>query len=232
MHRSPLPDARLLLCDRLIAFDHHKQRVHLVALADAAGAPAAEAWLTATEARARGDRAPSAACGAATARGRCAALRRPRGPRGLPRQHRRLQARDLRGRELRDLPDHRAAQRRRDRPGRRLPRPARPQPRAARGAAAPRRPLRAELLARALPARRPRAERRVQADQGHRPARRPSRRGRLSRRRAARRREVARREPHDRRPRAQRPRPRVRAGERATCRRSWPSSPTRRSTSS
>ena len=50
VHRSPLPDAKLLFCDRVIAFDHHKQRVHLVALADAGGASAAEAWLTATEA--------------------------------------------------------------------------------------------------------------------------------------------------------------------------------------
>jgi para-aminobenzoate synthetase len=49
VHRSPLPDATLLFCDRLIAFDHHKQRIHLVALADAGGAPAAEAWLAATE---------------------------------------------------------------------------------------------------------------------------------------------------------------------------------------
>jgi para-aminobenzoate synthetase len=50
VHRSPLPDATLLFCDRVIAFDHHKQRVHLVALADPAGAPVAEAWLAATEA--------------------------------------------------------------------------------------------------------------------------------------------------------------------------------------
>ena len=49
VHRSPLPDATLLFCDQVIAFDHHKQRVHLVALADADGAPAAEAWLAATE---------------------------------------------------------------------------------------------------------------------------------------------------------------------------------------
>ena len=99
VHRSPLPDATLLFCDRVIAFDHHKQRVHLVALADAAGAPAAEAWLTATEAEleAIARRPPPRA---ARARGRRAALRRPRGPRGLPRQHRGLQARDLRGREL------------------------------------------------------------------------------------------------------------------------------------
>jgi para-aminobenzoate synthetase len=49
VHRSPLPDAALVLCDRLIAFDHDERRVHLLALADAAGAPAAEAWLAATE---------------------------------------------------------------------------------------------------------------------------------------------------------------------------------------
>jgi para-aminobenzoate synthetase len=49
VHRSPLPDAALVLCDRLIAFDHEQRRVHLVALADAAGADAVEAWLAATE---------------------------------------------------------------------------------------------------------------------------------------------------------------------------------------
>src|SRR5215207_609916 len=39
-HRSPLPDAALMFCDRLIAFDHDEREVHLVALADppAAGA--------------------------------------------------------------------------------------------------------------------------------------------------------------------------------------------------
>jgi para-aminobenzoate synthetase len=44
-HRSALPDAALVFCDRVIAFDHLTRRVHLVALGDAA---AAEAWLTAT----------------------------------------------------------------------------------------------------------------------------------------------------------------------------------------
>jgi len=47
-HRSPLPDAALVFCDRLIAFDHDEREVHLVALADAPGAAAAEGWLTAT----------------------------------------------------------------------------------------------------------------------------------------------------------------------------------------
>jgi para-aminobenzoate synthetase len=49
VHRSPLPDAALLLCDRLIAFDHDEQRVHVLALADAEGAAEADAWLAATE---------------------------------------------------------------------------------------------------------------------------------------------------------------------------------------
>jgi para-aminobenzoate synthetase len=49
VHRSRLPDAALLLCDRLIAFDHDEQRVHVLALADAAGAAEADAWLAATE---------------------------------------------------------------------------------------------------------------------------------------------------------------------------------------
>jgi para-aminobenzoate synthetase len=48
-HRSLLPDAALVLCDRLIAFDHDERCVHLVALADATGAAAAEEWLAATE---------------------------------------------------------------------------------------------------------------------------------------------------------------------------------------
>jgi para-aminobenzoate synthetase len=53
VHPSPLPDAAFLLCDRLIAFDHHERRVYLVALAEPAGAPAAEAWLAATAGRLR-----------------------------------------------------------------------------------------------------------------------------------------------------------------------------------
>jgi para-aminobenzoate synthetase len=49
VHRSPLPDAALMFCDRLIAFDHDQRRVHLLALTDAMGAAAAETWLAATE---------------------------------------------------------------------------------------------------------------------------------------------------------------------------------------
>jgi para-aminobenzoate synthetase len=49
VHRSALPDAALVFCDRLIAFDHDQRRVHLVALADASGAAAAEVWLAEAE---------------------------------------------------------------------------------------------------------------------------------------------------------------------------------------
>jgi para-aminobenzoate synthetase len=48
---SPLPDAGLLLCDRVIAFDHRERRIHLVALTEAAAADDAERWLAATEER-------------------------------------------------------------------------------------------------------------------------------------------------------------------------------------
>jgi len=48
VHRSALPDAALVFCDRLIAFDHDEHRVHLLALADSAGAAEADAWLAAT----------------------------------------------------------------------------------------------------------------------------------------------------------------------------------------
>src|SRR5215207_6685950 len=49
VRRSPLPDAALVFCDRLIAFDHDERRVHLLALAGATGAGPAEDWLVATE---------------------------------------------------------------------------------------------------------------------------------------------------------------------------------------
>src|SRR3954451_23886709 len=48
VHRSPLPDAALVFCDRLLAFDHDERRVHLLPLAAPAGDAAAEAWLAAT----------------------------------------------------------------------------------------------------------------------------------------------------------------------------------------
>ena len=54
VHRSPLPDAALVFCDRLIAFDHDERRVHLLALADATCAGGAEEWLATTERRLEG----------------------------------------------------------------------------------------------------------------------------------------------------------------------------------
>jgi para-aminobenzoate synthetase len=51
VHRSSLPDAALVFCDRLIAFDHDERRVHLLALVDGTDA---EEWLAATERRLAG----------------------------------------------------------------------------------------------------------------------------------------------------------------------------------
>jgi para-aminobenzoate synthetase len=51
VHGSPLPDAALLLCDRLIAFDDRERHVYLLALADDSGAEAAGAWLATTAGR-------------------------------------------------------------------------------------------------------------------------------------------------------------------------------------
>ena len=50
-HASRLPDAALMLCDRLIAFDHAERHVYLLALADPSGTEAACAWLATTAER-------------------------------------------------------------------------------------------------------------------------------------------------------------------------------------
>jgi len=50
---SALPDAALLLCDRLIAFDHRERRLHLLALTDADGVDDADGWLATTQQRLR-----------------------------------------------------------------------------------------------------------------------------------------------------------------------------------
>lgn len=44
-HDAELPDAFLLLADRIVAIDHELGRVHLLALSDPAGTPLAERWL-------------------------------------------------------------------------------------------------------------------------------------------------------------------------------------------
>ena len=51
-HRAAHPDAGFILADRVLAFDHLRRRVHLLALAAHADAEA-EAWLASTEARLR-----------------------------------------------------------------------------------------------------------------------------------------------------------------------------------
>ena len=112
-HASPLPDAALLLCDRVIAFDHRERRIHLLALAAAGGDGGGRRVARRDGAAARPARARPAAASAGARPARHAALRASRRrARGLPGEHRRLPARDPRGRELRDLPDDGAAQRR------------------------------------------------------------------------------------------------------------------------
>jgi para-aminobenzoate synthetase len=48
VHEAPTPDAALIFADRLVAIDHAKGTVHLLALADAATQASAESWLTTT----------------------------------------------------------------------------------------------------------------------------------------------------------------------------------------
>ena len=64
VHHSPLPDAALQFCDRLIAFDHDERRVHLLALAEAESAGAAEEWLATAELRLEGLPQPAPAAAA------------------------------------------------------------------------------------------------------------------------------------------------------------------------
>ena len=60
-HGSDLPDAGLILADRLLAFDHHSGELHLVCVAPAGDPAAATDWLEATAGRlARMDRRPIA----------------------------------------------------------------------------------------------------------------------------------------------------------------------------
>jgi para-aminobenzoate synthetase len=59
VHRSPLPDAALVFCDRLIVFDHDERRVHLLALAEGTRGAAAEQWLATTERRLEGVAQPA-----------------------------------------------------------------------------------------------------------------------------------------------------------------------------
>jgi para-aminobenzoate synthetase len=52
-HRSPLPDAAFLFADRIVAFDHGENAVHLVALDNGAGRRDTDRWFDATEAELR-----------------------------------------------------------------------------------------------------------------------------------------------------------------------------------
>ena len=186
---------------------------------EAGGGEDADAWLAATGQRLRAlAREPPPLPPAPAAPG-TPALRAARPAGRLPGEHRRLPARDLRGRELRDLPDDGAAQRR-----------ARSTRCAAYRALRARNPAPFAALLRlgelsvlsSSPERFLRVDRdagrRVAADEGHGGAAGRAVRGRLPRRRAAAGREDPRREPHDRRPRPQRPRPGLAARARSRSR--------------
>jgi para-aminobenzoate synthetase len=68
-HRSPYPDAALILADRLLALDHHQGHTYLLCLHEPGGEEAAEAWLvaTATHLAALGSSAPTVPTGEGSA---------------------------------------------------------------------------------------------------------------------------------------------------------------------
>ena len=204
-HHSPWPDAQFILSDRLIVFDHHEGATYAVCLAHSEAD--ARPWLERTV-RELTTLAPLADPAGSAAATELHAIARAV---ALPRRHRSLQARDRRRRELRDLPDERAPQRRQGRSADGVPRAAQAQSGAVRRLHALRPHGHPQLVARALPAHRPRRLDRGEADQGHRSAGRHGGRGSSDPRHAGDQREDAGGEPHDRRPAAQRPR----LGERA-----------------
>ena len=209
-HRSPLPDAALVFCDRLVAFDHDERGVHLLALADATGVAAADAWLAATERGSNGPPRPRPQPPAAGALYFAAREARDAYLANIAAcKHEIFEGEtyeiclttELRGDGAIDpLAAYRALRARNPAPHAALLRLGD----VSVLSSSPERFLRVDR------------ERIVESKpmKGTAAARRPPRRGRLPRRRAARRRQVARREPHDRRPRAQRPRARLRAGQR------------------
>ncbi len=227
-HESSLPDAAFVFAGRMIAFDHAERRTYLLALAERGGEVEAERWLAATARRLESlpHRAwrgaflarMSTENGTADAmRGRCrrwAALARPR--------ERYLEEIAECRRLLAEGETYEVCLTNAIAVDRMAPRPAGALPALRRVNPAPfsvlhplRRRRGAQLLARALPARRPRPPGRGEADQGDEPPRGEPGRGRAARRAAAQRREEPGREPDDRRPAAQRPRLGLRGRHRA-----------------
>ena len=214
-HESPLPDAAFVFADRMIAFDHAERAPTCSASPSPAARHEADEWLAATAARlARAAAACERLCdGDAPASPVELRLARPR-ERYLEEiaECKRLLAE---GETYEVCLTNAVVAECRARAAGALPRPAPGQPGAVRLLRALRRRRRAQLLAGALPARRPRPLGRGEADQGDEPPRRDRRRGRAPRRAPARRREEPGREPDDRRPAAQRPRLGLRGRHRA-----------------
>ena len=219
--RTPrrMPDAAFVFADRLIAFDHERGRTYLLCLAEPGDEPQPRPGSldrrSQPAARPRGRRSAERPGRSSRSRDSPLATARPRrsSPR-LARSHEQYlddiaacQQRLRDGETLRDLPHQQDHRRGRRRPARALPDAAPRQPGALRGLPALRRARRAQLLARALPARSTATagRRRSRSRAPRRAATTPAEDVRLAE--ALRdRREEPRREPDDRRPAAQRPR--------------------------
>ena len=106
-HRSPWPDAQFILSDRLIVFDHLEGHTYAVCVAHSEAD--ARPWMEQTVRELKALAPLPAPAGSAGRDGRVHAMARAG---ALPRRHRRVQARDRRRGELRDLPHERAPQQR------------------------------------------------------------------------------------------------------------------------
>ena len=176
VHRSEMPDAVMMLANRLVAVDHVRGRTHLVVLCRGDEAEA-ESWLDEAEAAVLEIIAdpPEPATPRALLEGPEAdhvGFRCGRGREQLPGRHRTQPGRTRRRRVLRGLPHRPDLDRRQPRPLRPLPAAAPPQPGALLRLPEAGRDRRGQLLAGALPLGRPRAPGRGAPDQGHDPTRR------------------------------------------------------------
>ena len=145
VHRSDVPDAVLMLANRVVAVDHVAQRTHLVALVPRRDEAEAERWLDEAEAavrdalcaRTRPRPRPTSPRRAGARRDRRRSARRDvplrARTRAVPRRHRPLPGGAGRGRVLRGVPHRPDLDRREPRAVRALPPAAPPQPGAVRG---------------------------------------------------------------------------------------------------
>ena len=164
VHSSDLPDAALMLANRVVAVDHADRPHPRLRPRRRRGRRRPRRWLEAADRRwsraAIAEPPPSSGRWRRRAEpgGHVSFRVRPR-PRAVPRRHRPLAGRTGRRRVLRGLPHRPDLDRRQPRPVRALPPAAAQQPGAVRRLPALRRARDRQLLARALPLGRPRARR-------------------------------------------------------------------------